>query len=98
MSMLEGRTAIVTAATSGVGADVAKLLAKEGAKVVVCGTNEDECQAVVDDIMAGNGHAMFHFLDLADQGSLDAAIADTRLEWGHVDIMVNGVVGAELAS
>ena len=47
---LEGKVAIVTGATSGMGRATAVLFAKEGAKVVVTGRNEERAQAVVDEI------------------------------------------------
>ena len=52
MGKLEGKVAIVTGATSGMGRDSAKLFAAVGAKVVVCGRNEERAKAVVDDIKA----------------------------------------------
>ena len=55
---LEGKVAIVTGATSGMGRATAVLFAKEGAKVVVTGRNEERAQAVVDEIKANGGEAI----------------------------------------
>ena len=52
MGKLDGKVAIVTGSTSGMGRDSAKLFAAEGAKVVVTVRNEERAKAVVDDIKA----------------------------------------------
>ena len=52
MGKLDGKVAIVTGATSGMGRATAKLFAEEGAKVVVTGRNEERAKAVVDEIKA----------------------------------------------
>ena len=57
MAKLEGKVAIVTGATSGMGRASAKLFAQEGAKVVVTGRNEERAKAVVDDIKAEGNEA-----------------------------------------
>ena len=52
MNRLEGKVVIVTGSTSGIGIGIARLCAKEGAKVVICGRREEKGQAVVDSIVA----------------------------------------------
>ena len=52
MGKLDGKVAIITGSTSGMGRDTAYLFAKEGAKVVVTGRNEERAKAVVDKIKA----------------------------------------------
>lgn len=59
MGKLEDKVAIVTGETSGIGSDSAKLFAAEGAKVVVTGRNEERAKAVVDDIKAEGGEAIY---------------------------------------
>ena len=66
MGKLDGKVAIVTGSTSGMGRETAYLFAKEGAKVVVTGRNEARAKAVVDKIKADGGEAIY-------------VIADTRL-------------------
>ena len=63
---LEGKVAIVTGSTSGMGRATAKLFAQEGAKVVVTGRNAERAQAVVDDIKAAGGEAICVLGDASD--------------------------------
>ena len=58
MGKLDGKVAIITGATSGMGRESAKLFAAEGAKVVVTGRNEERAKAVVDDIKAAGNEYM----------------------------------------
>jgi NAD(P)-dependent dehydrogenase (short-subunit alcohol dehydrogenase family) len=88
---LDGRTALVTGSTSGIGAAIARLLAAEGAHVLVTGRDGQRGRSVVDDIVGRGGRADFLAVDL--NGSYDvlrtfAADAAARLG-GAVDVLVN---------
>ena len=66
MGKLDGKVAIVTGATSGMGRESAKLFAAEGAKVVVTGRNEERAKEVVDDIKAAGNEATYVIADMAN--------------------------------
>jgi NAD(P)-dependent dehydrogenase (short-subunit alcohol dehydrogenase family) len=86
---LDGATAVVTGATSGLGAACALALARAGANVVVSGRDRERGERVVTEIEAAGGTAQLELADLNDAVDL-AAFADRVLErHDPVDILVN---------
>ena len=86
---LEGRSALVTGAGSGIGAAIAELFADEGARVVVADVNQDAGQQVVEQIGSRGGTASLIPLDVAD-ASQCREVAERYLgEHGKLDILVN---------
>ncbi|MFT4174135.1 MAG: SDR family oxidoreductase [Rhodocyclaceae bacterium] len=91
---LTGRIALVTGASRGIGAATAKLLAMQGARVVVhYFQGRADAEAVVDDIRASDGVALALGADLRHEGAVHALFARIAREWGTVDILVNNAVG-----
>ena len=86
---LEGKVAIVTGATSGMGRSTAVLFAKEGAKVVVTGRNEERAQAVVDEIKGNGGEAIYVIVDASNVEDCKKIFYATIEAFGTVDILVN---------
>ena len=86
---LDGRVAIVTGASKGIGESIARALAEAGAQVVVSSRKQEAVDAVADSIRAAGGEALgvaAHAGDPAQLGRLvDAAVA----RWGGVDVVVN---------
>ena len=82
---LEGLTALVTGATSGIGRATAEELARHGADVVVHGRNAAHGTAVVNGIAAEGGNARFAAADLSDP----SGPADLVRQAGQVDVLVN---------
>jgi NAD(P)-dependent dehydrogenase (short-subunit alcohol dehydrogenase family) len=91
---LKDKVAIVTGAARGIGAAVAERYAKEGAKVVIADLNG---QGAKDVAAAIGANALGLKLDITDQASIDAAIADTVKHFGGVDILVNNAGLFDLA-
>src|SRR2546429_1232370 len=95
---LAGRRALVTGSSSGLGEATAKLLAAEGAAVVVHGRDNVRTKTVAEAIQAAGGHVDVALGDLATDAGADA-VAETALRDGPVDILVNnaGAYGDELS-
>lgn len=96
MDRLKGKVAIVTGSTSGIGTGIARLFAKEGAHVVVCGRREERGQAIVDEIKADGGSACYHFLDITKPETIDELCKDAAEHHGKIDIFVNNAAGLSL--
>jgi NAD(P)-dependent dehydrogenase (short-subunit alcohol dehydrogenase family) len=82
---MEGLSALVTGATSGLGKAVAEELARRGAEVIVHGRDASRGQSVVDAIIGEGGKACFVAADLSDPSALDELVDQI----GVVDILVN---------
>ena len=89
MGQLDGKVAIVTGSTSGMGKATAIRFAKEGAKVLVTGRNEKRAQAVVDEIKAAGGEASYVLADTTDLSSAQKIFDAVMDTYGTVDILVN---------
>src|SRR3546814_15854274 len=86
---LTGKRALITGATSGTGAVIATLLAREGASVAIGGRNADRARAVVSAIRAAGGQAVEAIGDLDTDEGADACARGAIDAFGGVDILVN---------
>jgi NAD(P)-dependent dehydrogenase (short-subunit alcohol dehydrogenase family) len=85
---LQNKIAIVTGATSGMGAAIAKLFAAEGAKVVVNGRNKDRGEQVVQEIIEHKGQATFVQSDISTEEGNTLLLNETLKTYGGLDIAV----------
>jgi len=89
MGRLENQVAIVTGAGTGIGRAAAKMLAAEGAKVVLVGRRPEPLDAVVGEITGSGGQAAAYPCDLM-QGDLIDGVRDFAMEtYGRIDVLVN---------
>jgi NAD(P)-dependent dehydrogenase (short-subunit alcohol dehydrogenase family) len=86
---LSGRVALVTGASSGLGAQFAKTLAKAGAAVVLASRRVDKLKDLCAEIEAEGGDAHAVQLDVTNTASIKAAVAHAETEMGSIDILVN---------
>jgi len=86
---LDGKVAVVTGGTSGIGRDTAVLFAKSGAKVVVAGRREPEGEETVAKIRAEGGDAVFVKSDVSKAADVEALIKTAVAQYGQVDIAFN---------
>lgn len=95
MGQLDGRGALVTGGSAGIGRAVALALAAEGARVLVAARREVECQRVVEEIAAAGGEAAAWRADVTREADVEAMVAAAQHRWGRLDVAVNnaGVLG-----
>ena len=86
---LKDKVAIVTGSTRGIGRAIALKYGREGAKVVVSGTNEALCKEVVSLICEDNGEAMYVTCDISKLDDIDNLYGSVLKAYGRVDIAVN---------
>ena len=98
MFRLDGKTALITGAGSGIGRQIALLFGKQGATVAIGDLNDTAAQTVADEILADGGKAFAIHLDVTNLDSANAAVAAVVAETGQLDILVNnagiGMVGS----
>ncbi len=86
---LDGRVALVSGSTRGIGRSIAELFAAEGAKVAVTGRTVDKGQKVVDGIRQRGGEAEFFSLDITAEGNVRDVIAGVVERFGALSTLIN---------
>jgi 3-oxoacyl-[acyl-carrier protein] reductase len=86
---VQGLTALVTGAASGMGRATARLFAAEGANVAVTDYNLEGAQAVTNEIAASGGNAKAWRLDVADREQIVSVVNDVAAQFSSLDIVIN---------
>jgi 3-oxoacyl-[acyl-carrier protein] reductase len=86
MSMLEGKTAIVTGSARGIGRATAELLAEQGARLLLADLDADALAHATGEI---DGETATFSGDLTEDGACDALVQAAVDKWGQLDIVVN---------
>ena len=96
---LTGRVALVTGASSGFGERFARVLAKQGCKVVLCARRLERLEELAEEIKSAGGEALAVQMDATDTGSIFAAVDAGEAAFGTIDILINnaGIPDAQRA-
>lgn len=86
---LDGKVAVVTGASSGIGAETAKLFAQNAAEVVLVARNEKNLSSVLGEIHERGGNAIAISADVGMCEDCERAIEETVRQFGRLDILVN---------
>ena len=92
---LEGKVALVTGASSGLGVQFARCLSRAGARVALCARRVDRIEAVASDIHKETGFETVAIpMDVTDLASIESAVASVVSSFGRLDILVRLRFGA----
>jgi 3(or 17)beta-hydroxysteroid dehydrogenase len=89
MGRMQGKVALVSGGAAGIGAASCRIMAREGAKVVVADLQQAAGEALAAEIAAAGGHAVFQPLDVRSEASWEAATARAFEAFGKLNVVVN---------
>jgi 3-oxoacyl-[acyl-carrier protein] reductase len=95
---VNGDTALVTGASSGIGRAIAERFADDGAEVVVCSREQDNVDPVADEIEDAGGSALAVECDVRERDSVEALVEATVEEFGGLDTLVNNAGASFMAN
>jgi len=93
---LEGKVELITGAAHGMGAEEARLFAREGAKVAIADIREEDARKVEAEIAEAGGESMVVMLDVSKEDQWETSVAAVVAQFGKLDILVNnaGISGS----
>jgi len=89
MGRVDGKVALITGGSMGMGRTHALRLALEGAKVIITDISDAEGQQVVDEIKGAGGEAIYRRLDVVDEANWKAVVKECMEIYGKIDVLVN---------
>ena len=95
---LDGKVALITGSTRGIGRTMAEMFAEEGAKVVLSGRSVDKGEKNVERIRAAGGEAMFLPIDVTDEDSVRDGVAAAVDSYGPITTLINNAAPTALVN
>lgn len=89
MRKLEGKVALITGASRGLGRAIAMAYAQEGARLAICARGEEALQGVAAELRAAGAPVLAVRADAADRHDVERLVALTLQEYGRIDVLVN---------
>ena len=86
---LQNKIALMTGAASGIGKEIARTYAREGAKVAIADLNKDSAEAAAAELRAEGFEAISVAMDVTDEAQVMAGVAEVVKTWGGVDVLVS---------
>ena len=86
---IENKVVLITGGSTGIGAEVARLLASRGARVAIAARRKDKLDEVVAGIEAAGGVAKAYSLDVTDKKQVEAVVAAAVADFGKLDVLIN---------
>lgn len=87
--LLEGKVAFITGAASGIGLEMAKTFAQEGAKVVISDLNKEKCDMAADELNEQGFEALSAPCDVSNEEAYKSSIDQAYQQFGRIDILIN---------
>jgi NADP-dependent 3-hydroxy acid dehydrogenase YdfG len=86
---IEGKVVLITGGSTGIGAEVARLLAAQGATVAIAARRKQRLDVVVAEIASEGGKAAAYALDVTDKWQVEAVVANVVSDFGRLDVLIN---------
>ncbi len=86
---MEGKVALITGSSSGIGRAAAKLFVEQGASVVAVGRNDAELASLRDEVRDASGSVRIHLADVTETSQVDRLVSETMQHLGKIDVLVN---------
>lgn len=89
MKRVDGKVAIVTGGSHGIGKSTCEMLAQEGAKVAIADIKDEDGKSLAKEIQAQGGMVEYWHLDVSQESNVEAVFQQVKEKWGKIDVLVN---------